>query len=929
MKQHFILLLIFLFFTVCAFSQTVEGYVKDAATDEVLTGTSVYYKDKGDMVAVLTDVKGYYKINVPDGGTILYYSYLGYEPETHPLVVRKGQTLQLDMYLKVQTELMKEVVVSAGRFDQKLSEITVSMEVLKADQIAKQNATDLSVVLNTLPGVDVTDKQPSIRGGSGWTYGVGSRSLVLVDGMSILTPAVGEINWNLIPMENVEQVEVLKGASSVLYGSSALNGLINVRTSRPGLTPKTRLNMFQGTYMDPKNESYVWWDKNFWQEGKFPVVPLFRRNLLSGIRNPIYTGVDVSHTRRIGDFDVSAGLDLYTDEGYRQDNFNQRVRIGGNLTYHDPNVEGLSYGLNANILSNKYSGFFIWRSANEPYMQSPMSNMGREGNMFYVDPFLNYFNSEKNTVHRLKGRYFYKSDQIVSNPTDKSLADILGNMGYDYTKTSELAGIIQDPQSILPAFTPYLNPLDISGLVKGVESLGKYYFPKATAPDIVDLMSFITNRMPIPDDPTEMISWINNAVDPAPKTSPADHTYSAYLDYQFSKKWNDIQFTTGTTYEHTANQSAVTGDHASDNIALFFQYDQKLFDKLNVSAGMRLEYYRVDSLYKEAETDIFGLDMPFKPVFRAGLNYELAEYTFLRASFGQGYRYPSITEKFVYKDIGGVAAYPNKDLKPESGFNAELGIKQGYKVGNFMGYLDVAGFYTYYKDMIEFQFGAFNTTTFDYIDNIGEMVGDILVGQIPGLGTRFANVSRAKIYGLDMSVMGMWKISPSTQMTYNVGYTYIEPIDADWKETQEDEAAHPDKIKEKSNDSKYLKYRQKHTVKGVFDFQWNRLTVGTNLTYKSKTLAVDYFMVDERTTQPSFSDEVMDVVRSIIFPGLHDYWEAHNTGYFAMDGRIGVEVTKKIQFWVMMNNLWNKEYTLRPMDVSAPRTLILQMNAKF
>ena len=88
--------------------------------------------------------------------------------------------------MKPQTTMMDEMVVRAGRYEQKLSDITVSMHVLKSDDITKQNAKDLSSVINTLPGVDVTDKQPSIRSGSGWTYGVGSRSMILVDGMSVL-----------------------------------------------------------------------------------------------------------------------------------------------------------------------------------------------------------------------------------------------------------------------------------------------------------------------------------------------------------------------------------------------------------------------------------------------------------------------------------------------------------------------------------------------------------------------------------------------------------------------------------------------------------------------------------------------------------------------------------------------------------------------
>lgn len=925
---------VFLIFSLtvnAAAGQKVKGYVRDANSDETLVGVSVFSNDKNVTKGVLTDTAGYYEITLPDGGGMVNFSYVGYEPQAHPLVVRKNTFFVLDIYLDRQVELMSEVVVSAGRFDQKLSEITVSMEVVKAEDISKQNATDLSVVLNTLSGVDVTDRQPSIRGGSGWTYGVGSRSLVLVDGMSILTPAVGEVNWNVIPMENVAQVEVLKGASSVLYGSSALNGLINVRTARPGLKPQTNVNVHLGAYMDPKEKSYIWWEKNNWKSGKFEVEPMLRKNVLAGIRNPIYTGTEVSHTRRIGNFDVSAGLDLFTDEGYRQGNFNQRVRFGGNVTYHDKTVSGLNYGVNANLLSNNYSGFFIWRSAEEPYVQSPLTNMSRQGNMFYIDPFLNYFNSEKNVNHRIKARYLHKSEGIVSHSTDKPITDILNNMGFNYASLPELAGIIANPGSLEPILLPGAISALLSGdftrLAADLENFGRGFFPNATAPDLVDLISWTMARTPLPTDSSQVIPWLLNSNKTKNRSSEPDNTSSYYIDYQFNKKLNNAQFTTGATFEHIANESPVTGSHVSDNIAAFFQYDQKFLGKLNVSAGMRLEYYRVDSLYKEAQTNIFGWKAPFKPVLRGGLNYELAPYSFIRASIGQGYRYPSLTEKFVFKDIGGIAAYPNRELKPESGFNAEVGIKQGYKIGNFAGFVDLAGFYTQYRDMIEFQFGLFNNTTFEYIENFQQIMNMIAAGQMPGLGTRFSNVERAQIYGLDFSITGIWTINPAANVTYNLGYVFINPIDPDWEKKNATEEANADLLamKEKSNTSKYLKYRQKHSFKGVLDFNWSRFSIGTNLTYKSKTLAVDYFMADER--EKNYMD-MMDLVRSIIFPGLHDYWKAANKGYFAMDARLGVKVTKGIQFWMMLNNALNKEYSLRPMDVSAPRTLVLQVNAK-
>ncbi len=931
--KNYVIVALLLFCSHFSFAQKINGYVYDASNEEALTGVNIFFKDKGATQGTITDIDGYYELEIPVGNVTLTFSYLGYETETRPLIVKRNQEINLNIAMKMQSNLMDEVVISVGRYEQKLSEVTVSMDVLKAADISIQNPTDLSAVLNTMPGVDVTDKQPSIRGGSGWTYGVGSRSQILVDGMSVLTPAVGEINWNMIPMENIEQVEVIKGASSVLYGSSALNGLINVRTSRPGLDPKTKVNAYLGIYGDPKNDKYVWWGSDFWSEGKYQVEPFLRRNVLSGIRNPIYNGLDISHSRRINNLDVTGSMNIFTDEGYRQGNYNKRVRIGGNLTYHDPNVHGLNYGLNGNFLSNDYASFFMWRSADEAYTQSPLANMGRQGNSFYIDPFLNYTNANKNTTHRLKGRFYHKSDRIKSQRTDKSILELADNMGFNYDAIPDLMKIIENPAGeLLPRFAPHLQDV-MNGYYVGaaseIESLANQFFPNAKPADYVDLVSWVMGNTPLPENSSDLLPWLVGTMSPnKDNSSPPDNTSSYYLDYQFNKKYDNAQFTTGATFDHTRTESAVTGTHKSDNIGLFIQYDRKFFDKLTASLGMRLEYYRVDSLYREAETKAFGVKFPFKPVLRGGLNYELAEHSFIRASVGQGYRYPSITEKFVYKDIGGIAAYPNNALHAEKGFNAELGIKQGYKIGNFMGYLDVAGFYNYYKDMIEFQFGLFNSTTFEYVDNLADVISMVSNGQMPGFGTRFENISRARIYGIDASVNGLWDITPTTKMTYNLGYVFLQPIDVNADEINAAEEANTDPlaVKSKSNTSDYLKYRQKHSVKAVMDLHWKRFNIGTNMSWKSKTLAVDYFMLDERDkTYP----DIMDYVRGILFPGLHDYWKDKNKGFFTMDLRLGFNLNKNIHLQANVNNVFNKEYSIRPMDVSAPRTFILRMNTTF
>lgn len=906
MKRLFLIPALLLLYVGSVYSQTLKGLVYDAETNEPLIGVNISFKKiSGKTNGTISDADGHFELELPSGATDVIFSYIGYENTLLPVIINKGETKNSKVSMHIASTQLDNVVISAGRFEQKQSNITVSMDILKSGDIAKQVPTDLSSTLSTLPGVDINDKQPSIRGGNGWTYGVGSRSLVLVDGMSVLSSGNGVINWNVVPLENIEQVEVIKGASSVLYGSSALNGIIHVRTKRPNLVPTSTARAFVGIY-----------DKT---GGK------------------TYEGADFSHARRIGDFDISAGINLFNDDGYREQGFNKRLRLGGNLTYHQPMQEGklLNYGFNANFLADKYADFFLWRSPAEIYTPSSIANMGRKGNTFYIDPFLNYTNPEKNITHRLKGRFYSRRDHIIEPGEGQSISGILDAMETDRTAFGNLIGNIQDRNftSFLPLIPPLLQG-NWSGLVSAGMDLLRPIFPGASTADICDLISYgIKNGFPTSSD--EINPWMQGDLKKQETTKlPADKNYTYYLDYLFYKKWdNDLQLTAGATYEHMKSVSATTGIHNSDNGAVFIQYDQRFFDRLSVSAGMRAEYYRVDDYLREAETKIFGMKIPVKPIFRAGLNYQLADYSFIRASFGQGYRYPSLTEKYARKDIGGVGVYPNPSLKAEKGINAELGFKQAYKWGNLMGFIDLAGFYTEYKDMIEFRFGFFNNSSFEMLNSIKDVMSMVQSGATPGVGAQFYNVSKARIYGTEISTTGTYQFNNHTQLSYNLGYVFIEPRDCDYKQKNEEEAQYSDplQMKEKSNTSPYLKYRQKHTIKGIFDLQWKRLNFGSNIQWKSKTLAVDYFMVDERLKK---EPEAMDYVRTLLFgyadgETLHSYWEKNNKPYCLVDLRAGVKVTQELQIQLMMNNVFNKTYSTRPMAVGAPRSFLVQANLNF
>ena len=202
------------------YAEKLVGTIVDGFTREPLIGVSILDKETGN--GTVTDFDGNYELNITSLPARIQFSYVGYQTEEK---VFKTIPAKFDLMLQANNEVLEEVVVTAGRFEQRMTDVTVSMELLKPDALRSQAPTDLSATLQTLPGVEVIDKQPSIRGGGGWTYSVGSRCQVLMDGMTILNPKTGEINWNNVPLENVAQVEVVKGASSVLYGSSALNGV--------------------------------------------------------------------------------------------------------------------------------------------------------------------------------------------------------------------------------------------------------------------------------------------------------------------------------------------------------------------------------------------------------------------------------------------------------------------------------------------------------------------------------------------------------------------------------------------------------------------------------------------------------------------------------------------------------------------------------
>jgi len=358
---------------------TISGRVLDADSREPLLAVHV---SANRSSGTATDLHGAFSLTVDAGDHILEFSYVGYSDQKMEITLRDGQTLQLEIAMNPGSEMLDEVVVSAGKYEQKLSDLTVSMEVIKPYQLSNQNIVSLDMILEKTPGFSILDGQPSIRGGSGFSYGAGSRVLVLVDDLPMISADAGDVKWNYLPVENLNQVEVIKGASSVLYGSSALNGVVNLRTRFPGSDPATELTLFGGGYMNPSRNELIWWD-----------------------RQPLFAGGSFSHLRKIGKLDLTLGGNYFKNEGYREEDYENRIRGNVGLRYRFAKVEGLSVGLAASAMYLDQSDFLLWQDADSgAYRQNPESMTPLTGYRYNIDPEVEYSTRGGNR-HSLKTGY--------------------------------------------------------------------------------------------------------------------------------------------------------------------------------------------------------------------------------------------------------------------------------------------------------------------------------------------------------------------------------------------------------------------------------------------------------------------------------------------------------------------------------------------
>ncbi len=761
---------------------TLKGVIMDQEENEPLIGATITDANNN---GVTSDLDGNYEITLPAGKNIITFSYVGFQTITKKVTLTAGETRILNIDIGVETNLLQTATITSGKYEKPLAETTISLEVLKPRLLESTNSTSVDELLDKIPGVTMVDNQPNIRGGSGWSYGAGSRVLLLLDDIPALQADAGLAQWDDIPVENIAQIEVVKGAASALYGSSALNGIINVRTAYATSKPVTKFSTFYTMYDDPKDIRKIWWDSiSFNLEDS-----TYRKESNNFTDQPHEFGASFAHRQKFKKLDLVLGGYYFNRSSFKQDTYSRygRINVGTRYRIND----NLTIGFNSNFNPGKSSSFFLWKNGEEGAYQA-----GGIGNnllsisdrfRFTIDPFVNYFDKSGNR-HRFTGRIYSINNKNNDNRSN----------------TSQLY----------------------------------------------------------------------------------------YGEYQFQKKWDEkgLVLSAGAVSTSTFIEAELYGDttYRSQNFATYLQLDKKFFDKLNISFGARYEQNITNSpefvTYTPPgqSTPLFTDTIPNgkisegKPVFRLGANYQLGVATYLRASWGQGYRYPTIAEQFIATDAGGINVIPNPSLESETGWSTEIGIKQGFKLGGLNGFFDVAAFWSEYQNMMEFQ-----------------------VAPVGGIRFQSQNIGDTRIRGIDLSINGFGKIGDVTAYLL-AGYTILDPRYQEFT----------DEIKDKSSeDSNILKYRNRHSLKLDGEAEFKKFKIGAGVIFNSKIEAID---------------EVLN-----IFSGIGEYREKNNKGYTLVDARFIYNVTKRFKLALISSNILNIEYMVRPGTLQAPRSFTLRADYNF
>jgi outer membrane receptor protein involved in Fe transport len=706
---------------------TITGVVSDA-TGAVLPGARVVLRDvaTGKEISVQAGADGRYQLEAPSVGTFLVIaSHRGFSDTVRTVVVvRADQKIDVPLPLEL-AGLSAQASVTAARAEREIREIPLHVETLTGDAVAQTNPLStgdaLASVVNITPvGNGPFGIRPRLRGLDS------TRLLVLVDGERLNTARQATdrtgAEVGLISTDVISRLEIVNGAGTLMYGSDALAGTVNIVTNEPSFTETRRfLYGFDGYYSS--NE-----------QGR-------RGTLTVGMTGPRYAvrvqgGAERFDDYKTGGFDVEDTRPLFASGRLRQLDSVADANLGVTFRAFPDPFNAPFVRTDDEVLNSQAKGNFVNASSvvalgerqtlRLRYQRRRMDDVGFPD---FVSPiFFNATSLPHSNLDRVSGRY-------------------------------EVRGI-----------TPWLASVSLTAYYQRTERLLENVLPvQFAAPTPVVRFPISVLRLNIQSE-TEQRVW-TPGVDFQAVLVPAErHLLTAGLTVYRDRSSDDRRTTTTTTMvglvvpgpagpapvvfpepivlgAPTVDTPVRVPDATFRDMGLFLQDEWRIRPNVLVMAGVRADFYRVatDPTPGYDVAAVVGGGTPaIDPATLPdpnGATYTRTAVTgdvglllnaggrinpFVRV--GRSYRHPNLEEMLFAgpATIGSIA--PNVLVKPETGTNLDLGAK--FRAGRITG-----GAYVFVNS---------------YDDFIAQ---DLVVASTPrGPLAQATNYADVRIRGLEMSV---------------------------------------------------------------------------------------------------------------------------------------------------------------------------------
>jgi len=516
----------------------------------------------------------------------------------------------------VQEYDLDAMVVTATRTMKQIQEVPASVSVVTAKDIERHNVTTIQEALQYVPGLYMNqakaqDDQIMLRGMD--TPNI----LVLVDGVQINSAYNGAVNFDQIPVESIERIEVLRGAASSIYGGRAVAGVINITT-------KEATDKLNGDVVLSYGSNNTW-KKSLQARAKVNDKWSFGVGYENSSSDG-YRGYYRTAKAKSGTGTYSANLPVLSDGktyvyGGRGEKQWKTENYNFNVKYNFNDSQSLKYAFNRSESEKKYVNPFSYvkDAAGNPVYNGTVTTQNGNKITIKTKDFFGYDNIDIRNIHsltyndeknNLNASFSYAKDQISGFTSPNSPTDI------NYTGAGD--------------FSDHPGELYSLNIEKAWENVGNH---------------------------TILVG--------------GNYKQEEMIQHRFNlSKWHDR--------DSKINEYA-TDSGKVKNTALFVQDEYKMNDKVTMYAGLRYDNYKKGDghFWKDGAYDTTSKGESYNELSpKLAFDFKADENTNYYVSYGHSFNPGPMYQIYRYGGSGMGAVIPNPALDPETSDTFEVGMKQ-------------------------------------------------------------------------------------------------------------------------------------------------------------------------------------------------------------------------------------------------------------